>query len=301
MKFSIVIPAYNYADVVERAVRSACTQTGVDDYEVLVIDDGSTDDTAKVVARLMMQYAPRLNAIFQENAGPAQVRNRAIAETRGDYLVFLDADDELLGDALLTFSRALDKQGDGSENPGIAIAPPISVFGDGREEIASTPALADSRGGRVIDLLEKRLRLSNGSIAMHRRVFEHIRFNPALRQVEDIPVFARVLANFDAIVVHSPVVKIYKHDDSLRHNADASLQIGLSVVEDIFGQGDMPSAVLAYRQTYEARRCLSLSRQCFRAKRPAEGRRWFHEAVRRDWRTLMESSYTLKYLRSFLR
>ena len=301
MKFSIVIPAYNYADVVERAVRSACTQTGVDDYEVLVIDDGSTDDTAKVVARLMMQFSPRLNAIFQENAGPAQVRNRAIAETRGDYLVFLDADDELLGDALRTFNKAISESNNEAALPGIAIAPPISKFVDGREVLAPVPELAESRGDRVIDLLEKRLRLSNGSIAMHRRVFETIRFNPALRQVEDIPVFARVLANFDAIVVHSPVVKIYKHDDSLRHNADASLQIGLSVVEDIFDQGDMPSEVLAYRPTYEAKRCLSLSRQCFRAKRPTEGRRWFHEAVRRDWRTLLNSSYTLKYLRSFLR
>ncbi len=299
MKFSIVIPAYNYGHVLERAVRSACTQTGVDDYEVLVIDDGSSDDTAQVLARLMMQYAPRLNAIFQDNAGPAQVRNRAIDETRGDYLVFLDADDELLGDALSNFSQALEKS-DG-EMPGLAIAPPISVFPDGREVPAPLPELAQSRADRVIDLLEKRLRLSNGSIAMHRRVFQTIRFNPQLRQVEDIPVFARVLANFDAIVVHSPVAKIYKHDDSLRHNADASLKIGLSVVEDIFGQGDMPADVLAYRQTYEAQRCLSLSRQCFRAGRPAEGRRWFHQAVGRDWRALLKSSYTLKYLRSFLR
>lgn len=300
MKFSIVIPAYNYGHVLERAVRSACTQAGVDDYEVLVIDDGSSDDTAQVVARLMLQYAPRLNAIFQDNAGPAQVRNRAIDETRGEYLVFLDADDELLSDALQSFSRALDESG-ADQAPGLAIAPPISVFPDGREAQAATPELATSRSDRVIDLLEKRLRLSNGSMVMHRKVFEAIRFNPQLRQVEDIPVFARVLANFDAIVVHSPVVKIYKHDDSLRHDADASLKIGLSVVEDIFGQGDMPADVLAYRQAYEAQRCLSLSRQCFRAGRQAEGRGWFHQALRRDWRMLLKSSYTLKYLRSFLR
>lgn len=298
MKFSIVIPAYNYGHVLERAVRSACTQTGVDDYEVLVIDDGSSDDTAQVLARLMMQYAPRLNAIFQENRGLAAVRNRGVDETQGDYLVFLDADDELLPTALSSFQKALDEA---ESAPALMIAPPVSVFPDGKEQRAGVQSLAASRAQRCIDFLEKRLRLSNGSVAMHRDVFQTVRYNAALRQVEDIPVFARILANFDAIVVHSPVAKIYKHEGSMRHNVDAALKIGLSLVEEIFGQGDMPVDVLAYRQAYEAQRCLSLSRQCFRAGRPAEGRRWFHQAVGRDWRALLKSSYTLKYLRSFLR
>jgi GT2 family glycosyltransferase len=87
---SVVIPLYNKAPHVERTLRSVFAQT-FEDYEVIVIDDGSTDDSAARVAALRH---PRLHLIRQANAGPGAARNRGIAEARGGIVAFIDADDE---------------------------------------------------------------------------------------------------------------------------------------------------------------------------------------------------------------
>jgi cellulose synthase/poly-beta-1,6-N-acetylglucosamine synthase-like glycosyltransferase len=84
---SAVIPCYNAAPYLEQAVRSAMTQTRPVD-EVIVVDDGSTDDSAAIVARLGAQYVR-----MDRRSGPGAARNRGIAAARGDLIAFLDADD----------------------------------------------------------------------------------------------------------------------------------------------------------------------------------------------------------------
>ena len=97
--FSIVIPTYNYADSLPRALESILQQPGKD-YEVLVVDDGSTDNTKAVIENLISSYPDRFNAVSRENSGPAATRNYGIHHTSGDWLIFLDADDELMPDTL---------------------------------------------------------------------------------------------------------------------------------------------------------------------------------------------------------
>src|SRR5262245_37117446 len=87
---SIVIPAYNQAAYLAEALESALAQTHPD-LEVIVVDDGSTDETADVCLRF--GGAARVRVVRTENRGVAEARNRGIAEATGDYLCFLDADD----------------------------------------------------------------------------------------------------------------------------------------------------------------------------------------------------------------
>lgn len=89
---SVIIPTFNRAGKVMAAVRSALDQTYTG-IEVLVVDDGSTDDTRKVVEELGDE---RIRYLFQENAGLPVARNRGMAESRGDYVAFLDSDDTWL-------------------------------------------------------------------------------------------------------------------------------------------------------------------------------------------------------------
>ena len=85
---SVVIPAYNSASYLAEAVESALGQT-FKDLEILVVDDGSTDETQE----LMRRYGPPVRCLSQENTGVATARNRGIDESRGRYVAFLDADD----------------------------------------------------------------------------------------------------------------------------------------------------------------------------------------------------------------
>ena len=87
-KVSVVITAYNAARWIEETLDSVLAQT-YRDYEVVVVDDGSTDDTQAIVAR----YAPPVRYIHQENRGQPAARNVGIRSARGTYVAFVDADD----------------------------------------------------------------------------------------------------------------------------------------------------------------------------------------------------------------
>jgi glycosyltransferase involved in cell wall biosynthesis len=87
----VVLPTYNRADTIRRAIASVEAQT-VGDFELIVVDDGSTDDTVS----LIRDVDPRTTLIRQENRGSAEARNAGIRASTGEYLAFLDSDDEWL-------------------------------------------------------------------------------------------------------------------------------------------------------------------------------------------------------------
>ncbi|MGA7301658.1 MAG: glycosyltransferase family A protein, partial [Candidatus Sulfotelmatobacter sp.] len=88
-KVSVVIPTYNRAGTVPRAIESVLAQTFTD-LEVIVVDDGSSDDTGKVLGEM---FGERIRYFAQVNQGASIARNRGIEEARGEWIAFLDSDD----------------------------------------------------------------------------------------------------------------------------------------------------------------------------------------------------------------
>lgn len=85
---SVVIPTYNRVDYLREAIESVLAQT-YKNYEILVVDDGSTDNTRELVA----SYASRIKYIYQDNKGPSAARNNGIRNAKGNLIAFLDSDD----------------------------------------------------------------------------------------------------------------------------------------------------------------------------------------------------------------
>ncbi|MBV9548705.1 MAG: glycosyltransferase family 2 protein, partial [Alphaproteobacteria bacterium] len=103
--FSVIIPVYNRAHVLRDAIASVQSQS-CQDFEIVVVDDGSRDDPAAVVAAI---GDPRIRFFRQPNAGGAAARNRGIDEARGFFIAPLDSDDIFLPDHLATMKALLDK------------------------------------------------------------------------------------------------------------------------------------------------------------------------------------------------
>ena len=104
---SVVIPTYNRATEVRNAIESVLGQT-VADTEIIVVDDGSTDDTGKVVTGA---FGVRVRYFAQTNQGVSAARNRGIAEARGEWIAFLDSDDLWERDKLEWQLKALERYG----------------------------------------------------------------------------------------------------------------------------------------------------------------------------------------------
>lgn len=91
IRFSVIMPLYNKAAYVEKAIRSVLEQT-YQHYELIVVNDGSKDDSA-VIAEEVLKNVPNARLINQVNAGVAVARNNGVTQAKGDYVCFLDADD----------------------------------------------------------------------------------------------------------------------------------------------------------------------------------------------------------------
>jgi glycosyltransferase involved in cell wall biosynthesis len=107
VRVSVIIPLFNKAPYVQRALDSVTAQTFTD-FELIVVDDGSTDEGPRIVEAY---NDPRIRLVKQENAGPGAARNRGIADARGEFIAFLDADDEWFPDYLEQSTRLLNEYG----------------------------------------------------------------------------------------------------------------------------------------------------------------------------------------------
>jgi glycosyltransferase involved in cell wall biosynthesis len=135
-RISVIIPLFNKAPLVERALRSVVAQT-FKDFELIVVDDGSTDKGATVVEQV---DDSRVRLIRQENAGPGAARNRGLAEARGDLVAFLDADDEWLPAFLSESVRLLEAESGAAAVVSGYLESPANVS---RESMWSARGLSD--------------------------------------------------------------------------------------------------------------------------------------------------------------
>lgn len=295
---SVIIPAYNYASVLPRAINSVMAQLADASAELLVIDDGSIDDTPAVIAELHAMHGESFTAVRKDNGGLASVRNQGINLANGRYLIFLDADDEMLPGALAALSAHIDRY----PETRMVIAGHHSVEFNGRRSIHPAAELASSPDELLKDyLFGKTLSLCNGACAMHRDVFVSGLYPEHIRNAEDIPVFAQVLARFPCTVLDVPMAAIHKHPTSLRRNLNYARQTGLALVDEVFSAERMPQRFQHLRQRYRAQRCLSLFRLLSGAGHEDEAMSYYREAVKAHPSVLLRWSYTRKALRILLR
>ena len=95
MKYSFIIPAYNSANHIERCIESIVQQKTNKKYEIILINDGSTDNLKDIVTDLMIKYPKIIKYYEQDNQGVSVARNYGVKKSSGEYITFVDADDKI--------------------------------------------------------------------------------------------------------------------------------------------------------------------------------------------------------------
>ncbi len=194
---SVVIPCYNASPFLRETLDSALNQTHPP-LEVIVVDDGSTDDSATIAK----SYGPPVRVIRQENQGESVARNRGIDEAQGEWIAFLDADDRWEADKLRTQLKAI-----GSDTNLVCVHSSFFFFGM-RNEVPTTPEKV--RHGRygLRDLLLEPL-IPVDTALVRRNVT--VRFPEWTRHGEDMIYFAELSLYGRFVHVDVPLTGIRMH------------------------------------------------------------------------------------------
>jgi glycosyltransferase involved in cell wall biosynthesis len=237
---SVVIPCYNQAHFLREAIDSAVSSA--DAIEVIVIDDGSTDCTAEVVEAIGPRERVEVRYVRQANGGLADARNRGLRESRGRYVVFLDADDRLTADALDVGLAALESH-------------PDRAFVFGRCLMMSSGGVVLPTPGQPLitsdhyPALLRRNYIWTPAMVMYRReaIEEAGGFDPAVNAAADYDLHLRI-ARQHAVHDHGQVVAHYRrHDGNMSSNASRMLRETLAVMR---GQRDLIGEDAVLREAY---------------------------------------------------
>jgi glycosyltransferase involved in cell wall biosynthesis len=220
-RISVIVPSFNSAEFIADGIRSILNQT-YPAYEIIVVDDGSTDNTAAV----LLAFGDGIQCIYQENRGPAAARNAGIRIARGDYICFLDADDLWLPNKLQVQLDFME------QHPDIAL-----VFSD-MEEIdkgkvvhrsyfAKTmfrPDLDPSVPDAALKLLIENFILTP-MVTARREVFAVAGlFDEALRVSEDRDLWARIAARFRIACLPLVLGRRRIHTNNVSDNVELTLR-----------------------------------------------------------------------------
>lgn len=287
---SVVIPTFNYASMLPRALESVLEQLA-DDIELIVVDDGSTDATAEILADFCLR-APRLRVLTQANAGAAAARNRGIAAAQGRFVLPLDADDELLPGALQRLKALIEAQ----PTVEMILAGRITCHADGRSRV-QLPVPMHALGPREVIslyLLRKWVSVAHGSTLFLRDLLLQYPYPQGFEAGEDIPVFASVLARARVVTLPHPLVRIHKHADSVRRRVPGE-QSTMRLVDEVFAR--LPAECQSLIRRFRAQSYLSLFRSAWRLDRRAEARRYYLCALKLSPTQALRWRYLGKLLR----
>ena len=294
MKIAFVIPTYNYARFLEQCLLSVIQQEA-DDYEVVIVDDGSTDETSEVVSNIRNKNPDKeIRYLYQENAGPSAARNKGAANTRCQYIWFLDADDRLVEGSVRRMLIAIDKNPDAC----LLFSGYRSVNEQGKEVNHQPTPIGKNRTENLRRYILKQIEgLATGSSVVKKSVFESIRFPEGVHINEDMVFFAHLFARYPAVSFPGILLETHRHKNSLRNNIRRIEETGIKTVDRLFDINLLTPDQMNLRRMYLTRRYLSIFRSYYRNGNTKEGIRYYHKAIKESPSLSLQWPYMRKYLR----
>ncbi len=299
-KVSVVIPTYNMARFLSEAIESVLRQS-FRDFEVIVIDDGSTDNTPE----LAQSFPLPVRYFRQENGGVSAARNRGIELALGEYIRFVDADDMVTASGLEQQVALLD----GHPRVGLVYGQAYQVDERGKFTLLRRPRFARGsyvRSGReeIKDLLFW-VHITLSTVMVRRECFEEVGCFRNAYSGEDWMMWLRIAKKYDVAYIAEPLAKYRKHMESLSLNVKLEQLAAQreAILALVYGDRALAALYMTLRKRAYFNMHYLLAGYAYTGGRMAFVRARLREAFRADTAALaaprgLAAAYV--YLKSFL-
>ncbi|WP_214041487.1 glycosyltransferase family 2 protein [Methanoculleus sp.] len=297
---SVVIPLYNKGPYIARALNSVFAQT-FQDFEVIVVDDGSTDDGAEIVRAF---DEPRIRLIQQENRGVSAARNRGIAAARAELVAFLDADDEWLPEFLETILRLRRKFPDAGA---YATSYYIQYYSHLQEaNIQHLPSKPwEGIISRFFQVAAKSEPITSSSVCIPKTVFDRIGFFAVGKWWgEDTEMWGRIALYYHIAFCREPIA-VYHYEATNRANEKTKVEINhpfMQTGSEYMKRNERkisPSDLSDLQEYMEVLR-LKLAGRALKSKEPKLARKIIRECNTRNQRGTRNIVYLISFLPGFV-
>ena len=223
-KVSVIIPTYNRARFVLKAIQSVLDQT-FNDFEIIVVDDGSTDNTRN----LLTNFGKKIRYFYKNNAGVASARNFGIQQSCAKYIAFLDSDDMWLPERLGKGVKILDSNKDTS-----LVFSDIYRVKNGQRMKQSYFDLYSPYKGFVFENLYLQDFIPTSSVVLKEECFKKTGlFDEDLPSCEDYDMWLRISTSFRVKYINEPLVLFMYHSKNLSSDIVKGLQQQKKVLEKV--------------------------------------------------------------------
>lgn len=217
-EISVIIPTYNYGKFLPETLDSVLNQT-YQDFEIIVVDDGSTDNTAKIAHDYIKKYPDKIRYLFQKNQGCGAACNRGIRESAGNYIALLGADDIWYPEKLELQIHYL------KEHPDMSMVFTEFEYIDSN---GRTLGFSDRRkkipiDGMILKYYIKHPLILPSSVLIKRQVFDRVGLFDETTYCEDADMFFRITKFFQVGLIEKSLLKYRRHN--MNFTSDQTKQI----------------------------------------------------------------------------
>lgn len=288
---SVIVPTYNHASYLPKAIHSCINQT-YKNLEIIVIDDGSTDNTKEII----QEFRDKIIYISQDNRGVSAARNVGLEIATGDFITFLDADDYLTEDSIEVRLEVLLQHDD------IGF-----VMGETYSKYVSNNTLSYKRNVKDMifsgkfyeDLLLKRITF--GPSLIRSSLAKKFRFPIHITNGEDVAYSTKILFSVKGCFMPKPVAVIGRDTGRQHRDIEKILKQGIDLISTIFDDSFYRGALDYLRKDFTSNHYLSMSRSLYLFGNLKFAKKYYMMALSVKPTNIVKLGYLSKFIKACLR
>lgn len=270
LKVGVIIPTYNQSKLLTEAVDSVLAQTFIG-YEIIIIDDGSTDNTKQIIEEYLNKHPGKIRYLYQKNNGPAAARNYGIREANNaDYIAFLDHDDIWLPNKLEKQINFL------KDSPGYVMCY-TDAYEFNSDEITKENKLGKNNREKMSGIIFEKLLMGcfifNSTVLIKRPALEELGgFDITLISSQDWDLWLRISQKYQIGFLDEVLMGYRRHSMNITNNTELNLKERHFILDKIIRYADIPKKIRKIANKSHAKICFQGAEEYISKNNYSKGR-----------------------------